>query len=111
MELPRPPFQPIVKDDEVYVPFTQYRLPHGTPVEVGVTMPISFKPKVDAITNAGGKFEVEILTTGHVSMTVSIENLSDEDPTIAHELSANGPEIDAALVRLVDRAYELITAF
>lgn len=110
-DLPRPSFQPKVNVDEVYVPFTQYLRPNGVARDVGVTMPDQYKSKIDAITEAGALFEIEVLTTGDVSMTVEWKTPIDEYETIAHELSPNSPEIDAALVRLVENAYKRISEY
>jgi len=101
----------VVKEGETFLPFTQYLRPHGIPKEVGVCMPKEFEPKISAILDTGAKFECEVLNTGQVSFTVELEQMNGDVDTIAHEICENNQKVDAALVRLVESAYKLVTAF
>lgn len=86
------------------IPFTQYMRPDGRKVEQFAPMPEGYEEKVKAILAAGLKFEAEVLTTGTVSLTISN---GEED--IAIELSSNGPEVEKALIRLIDTGYKETT--
>ena len=87
--------------DHWVIPFTQYLRPDGRkqPIEVEVFEETAAKAKV--ILDYGWAFEVEVLTTGQISMTVS-----DGEEDRAIELCANDPHINDTLKKLVDSAYE-----
>ena len=93
------------------IAFTQYLRPHGRKISTSVECSDDIIEKADAICAAGYKFEVEVLMTGNVSMTV--ENTDDdkldlEGGPIAIEIVPNGPGVLDAVVRLVNKAYAAI---
>ena len=53
------------------IPFTQYLRPRGKQVEVFIERPAEIYQKAQAIINRGYRFEIEVLLTGQVSMTIS----------------------------------------
>ena len=72
------------------IPFTQYHLPDGRrSVE---EFPCSSEPiqhLADRIIAAGGRFEAEILSTGHISLTCVARLDADEELDIAIILCRN----------------------
>ena len=85
------------------VPFTQYIRPSGRPVPVRIDRPDDVAAKAQRIIDAGYRFETEVLTTGMVSFTIYSPAV-DEDMAI--ELVENGPEVPAAVDRLINEFEE-----
>ena len=86
------------------IQFTQYLRPDGRKTQV-TTDPKDpeIQRMADEVIDAGGRFEIEILLNGMVSMTVAHD---EED--IAIEICVNGPEIHKALHALVRNAHKEI---
>ena len=82
------------------IPFTQYTWPNGEPRQIFVGRPPEVMNKAFAIIAAGFRFETELLTTGEVSLTLH-DPETEEDVDI--EVVPNGPEVPAAVDRLVER--------
>ena len=83
---------------EYDIPFTQYLMPNGRKVAVTIARPKEIYDKAMDIIKAGYCFEVELLTTGHVSMTITD---NDDDHDI--EVVDNGPEVPMAVDRMITR--------
>ena len=83
------------------IPFTQYLLPNGRKQEVTINRPKEIYDKAMAIIAAGYCFEIEVLRTGHVHMTISND---EEDLTC--EVVPNGPEVLKAVDRMITRFYQ-----
>lgn len=91
---------------ETAISFTQYLLPDGRTKQVSVNRPADIAAMARELQLRGLKFDVEILTTGAVSMTVEDEATEE---TLAHEVVANGPGMGEAVDRLVRTAYESVS--
>lgn len=87
------------------IPFTQYLRPNGRQVQITTECPPHNEDKVIVLLDSGAKFEIEMLHTGLVSMTVEFEMPDGEIETLAHEISKNGPEIEESINRLIISAY------
>lgn len=83
--------------------FTQYLRPHGHPVPVWIDMPAPVEEMAKAVVAAGGIFEIEVLTTGQVSMSVEKRGYSCDDHVA--ELCPNDAAVPDAVERLVRRAH------
>ena len=81
------------------IPFTQYLRPNGRAVDIYFQAPDHVFLKAEQLIADGFKFEVEVLTTGEISLTVS-----DGEEDIAIELFPNGPGIEKHVEALVDEA-------
>ena len=81
------------------IPFTQYLRPNGQAVDIYFQAPDHVFLKAEQLIADGFKFEVEVLTTGEISLTVS-----DGEEDIAIELCPNGPGIEKHVEALVDEA-------
>lgn len=81
------------------IPFTQYMRPDGRAVPVRIARPVEIAEKAQAIIARGLCFECEHLTTGDVSLTITDPDEGDVDI----EVVANGPEVPAAVDRLILR--------
>lgn len=77
--------------------FTQFLLPDGRRNPIEIWRPASIADKADAIRDAGFRFECEVLSTGHVSLTIT-----DDEMDRAIEIVANGPGVLAAVDRLIE---------
>lgn len=74
-----------------FIPFTQYLRPDGRQIMVQAPMPTGYDVRVEAILDHGWEFECEVLTSGHVSLTVS-----DGDEDVAGPFI--GPNDDEAVM-------------
>ena len=86
------------------IPFTQFKQPHGIRVSRTVSRPKNIERLAWEFIDRGGRFEAEILTTGEVSLTAC---MVDGEADLAIEIVPNGPEVTAAVDRLVKTAWEL----
>ena len=84
--------------------FTQYLLPNGRKRETSIYRPVEIEALAAEVAAAGGRFEIEVLRTGQVSMEV-VTGDSDEPRSLAHEICDNGPPLLAAVDRLVITAH------
>lgn len=80
------------------IPFTQYLRPSGRMTEATIARPKDIYDKAMDIIKAGYRFEAEVLTTGHVSMTIAND---DGDQDI--EVVDNGPGVPQAVDRMIAR--------
>jgi hypothetical protein len=92
--------------------FIQYLRPDGRREPASIERPPEIEALANAVRIAGGRFEIEVLRTGAVSMEVVADNPEDPDEplSVAHELCGNGPEVPPAVDRLVRQAYETLVA-
>ena len=84
--------------------FTQYLLPYGRRQTICIDRPERIAAKADTIRKAGYRFEVEILTTGEVSLTIVGKPLDediDEELDVAIRIVENGPCIVSAIDEMV----------
>lgn len=62
-----------------------------------------FRDKIDVIEKEGGRFEIEDLVTGEVSLSVKYYG-----ENVAEEVVKNGPLVVRATERLIESAYTLL---
>lgn len=86
------------------IPFTQYLRPDGRQRPVFHQTTLETEAKAKALIGRGAHFDIEELINGTISMTCEIEDEGGETVILAAETCANGPEVVAATIRLVDRA-------
>ncbi len=90
------------------IPFTQYLMPDGEIRPVEIEMDNDIEEKAQALIKLGCHFNIEMLSTGLVSMTC--EKDDEEDELIAIEICNNNPDVIKAVYKLVsDSYYQLIT--
>lgn len=90
------------------VPFTQFLMPDGRRREVTFECKEEFDSAVKFLLDFGARFECEILSIGAVSLTVEFFTPDREDLTLAHEISANGPEVTEAVEKLITNAVQAL---
>lgn len=83
------------------IPFTQYLRPDGRRVSITTERPQPIEAMADAVIAAGLTFTAEELLTGHVNLTVE----HPEDGDLFGEVVRNGPDVPAAVDRLVEAAF------
>lgn len=89
---------------ELAIPFTQYLRPHGR--KIAQFFPVDGRELFDLaekFLKSGGRYECEVLTTGHVSLT-AVHRVDGEDQDVVTEICSNGPAVPAAVDRLVRRS-------
>lgn len=89
------------------IPFTQYLRPDGRKRAVETDRPESVERDAHKFIAAGGVYEIEVLRTGHVSLTAAFP-LADGVEDIATELAPNGPGLEAHVDRLVARSMDFL---
>lgn len=80
------------------VEITQFMRPSGRTVATSTPLPVNTKTKYFDMLKANCHFEAEVLSTGEISLTVS-NSTSDVDC----EITSNGPEVQAGLVKMLER--------
>lgn len=81
------------------IPFTQYLLPYGRTKTVTIDMPEDVQNKADFLLKSGCHFDIEILTTGFVSMTCE-----RGDDLVSIQICENGPAVVESVRKLIDEA-------
>ena len=87
------------------IPFTQYLMPHGETKDIHLDCAEDLESVAQELIKRGCRFEVEVLSTGAVSVTC--EDYSDDpnDPeTLAIEIVANGPHMLGAVDKIITDA-------
>jgi len=87
------------------IEFTQYLRPDGRKRTVEIDRSLEVEALAAAFVTAGGWYECEELTTGHVSLTACFV-VDDEDQNVVIELCANGPEVSEHVDKLVKHSIE-----
>ena len=82
------------------IPFTQYCLPNGAKRRGDLEATQEVTELAQGFIDQGGWFECEILRTGQVSLTACAV-VDGEPQDVAIQLCENGPEVSAAVERLV----------
>jgi len=85
------------------VDFTQYVLPHGRRRDEHINRPAEIEAIATRFTESGGRYECEVLTTGHVSLT-AVKEVDGEEQDIEIIVCDNGPGIPAKVDELVRRS-------
>ena len=83
--------------------FTQFVRPNGRQQITGIDRPPDVEAQAAKIIAAGGRFEIEVLTTGEISLEAVIDE-DDDIRSLAIEICENGPEVPLAVDRLVAAA-------
>lgn len=78
----------------------QFLMPNGRQHPNSTELPIATKVDYDDMVKQGCRFEAEMLTTGHVSVTISNPQ-TEEDIDIS--VTANGPEVQNGMVEMLSR--------
>lgn len=84
--------------------FTQYKLPFGRQEEITIDRPEEIETMARDITMRGYKFEIEVLTTGIVSMTVT--DPDDDGGDVAMELCQNNEQVLVKVDKLVTNFHQ-----
>lgn len=92
------------------VEFTEYVLPNGAKRPYTIDVPDEVAARAREIKARGFHFDIEILMTGHISMTIESndDDVLDEEGAVAHRIVPNGPEVYTAVLALVDDAWSSI---
>lgn len=78
------------------IPFTQYLRPNGRTEEISIGRSTEIEDMAARFIKAGGAYEVELLSTGEVSLTAVMDNTDVEI-----ELVPNGEGVALAVDKLV----------
>lgn len=88
------------------IPFTQYLMPDGRQRETSIVRSMAVCEKATDIIGAGYSFEVEMLSTGDVSLTITDD---DGDADIEVVKNAPGGVVGEAVDRLVRRFHATLS--
>jgi predicted hotdog family 3-hydroxylacyl-ACP dehydratase len=94
-------------DAAVTIPFTQFLRPDGRRRAVEFAGSAEIEAMAQAFIARGGWFECEELNTGQASLT-ACALVDDEPQDVAGQIVMNGPEVPAAVERLVREADTLL---
>lgn len=85
------------------IEFTQFLLPDGRRQQTLIARPKEIAEKAAAVRDAGGRFEIEILSNGIISMEV----VHNEDP-LSMKLCQNDRSVPDAVDELVIESHEAL---
>ena len=88
------------------IQFTQYCLPDGRAKTVFIDRPGDIAEKAKSIIRRGLSLECEVLATNEVSFTVT----HPEEGDLECEIVPNGPDVPAAVDRLIIRYHDKLNA-
>ena len=91
------------------IKFTQFLMPDGRQRKVKITRPDDIVRKAEALQNNGCRFEIEMLMTGEISMTVerSSNRNGQEDEVLSHKICLNGPDVPINIDAMIHEAAEV----
>ena len=75
------------------IEFTQFFMPNGRSKPTIITRPDAIGEHANCLIATGCRLEIEMLTTGQISMTVEKDNEDGEINLLAHKVCNNGPEV------------------
>ena len=85
------------------IPFTQYLLPDGEKRQVSVERSTEIEALAHKVRLIGGRFEIELLRTGDVSLECLIRG--DDPQVLSSAICSNGPGIELVVDSIVEQAY------
>lgn len=85
------------------VEFTQYVLPHGRRREESIERSAEIEAIADRFIKSGGRYECEVLTTGHVSLA-AVKEVDGEQQDVEIIVCDNDPHISERVDELVRRS-------
>lgn len=88
-------------DETFEAEVVQFLMPDGRRRDTSTKLPMACRPAVEEMQKAGCRFEAEMLTTGEISVTISNPK---EGEDIDISLTPNGPEVQAGMIAMLDRA-------
>lgn len=80
------------------IKFTQFLMPDGRPSPVTIERPAPVADLADIIVARGYRLECEMLPSREISLTIA-----NDDGDAAIEIVPNGPEVPAAVDRMIER--------
>ena len=87
------------------IEFTQFLMPDGRQRKVKIDRPEETERLATELHDAGHRFEIEMLTTGAISMTVEIDGENGEEIVRSHQICDNGPAVPASIDTMMREAY------
>ena len=91
-----------------HVLFTQYLRPDGRRHAVSIERDGDIATKAASVRTAGGRFEIEVLGDGTISMTIERDNADGEVDILSAQLCANGTAVPETVDVLVEEAYRAL---
>ena len=95
----------VVSEQKREIKFTQFLMPFGTPKPVSIDRPVAIADMADAIVASGYRFECEMLPTHEISVTIT-----NKDGDHAIVVVPNGPEVPAAIDRMIEQFHATLDA-
>lgn len=81
------------------IPFTQYMRPDGHRVPQFIDLDATTEEKSANLIAQGFRFEIEVLTTGEVSMTIVHDDYGCD---VAIRVCPNGPQVPAKVAEMIN---------
>jgi len=87
------------------IQFTQFLMPDGRQKKVEIERPEETEQLATELHEAGHRFEIEMLTTGEISMTVETDGKNGEEIVRSHQICNNGPAVPESVDTMMREAY------
>ena len=85
------------------IEFTQYLMPYGRKKQISFELDKETEKNAPELIDCGFRFDVEVLSTGEVSVTCE-----GEEEGLAAEICKNDPAINDSVKKLVNDAYKVL---
>jgi hypothetical protein len=85
------------------IPFTQYLRPRGEKRAEEIERPAEIEEMAQRFIAWGGRYECEVLTTGHASLT-AVAEVAGEEMDVCIVLCRNGPMVPEKVDELVRKS-------
>lgn len=89
------------------IKFTQYLMPDGRKQEVTIERDANVEQMANELIQLGYKFEIEMLRTGEISMTIEHPSNEDGEPLVIRVIP-NGPLVPIMVDDMVFEGYTIV---
>ena len=87
------------------IAFTQFLMPDGRKRQMNIDRPPEIELLALELSDAGHRFEIEMLTTGEVSMTVEADGEDGAEIVRSHKVCPNGPPVTESVDEMMTEAH------
>lgn len=88
------------------IEFTQFLMPDGRQKKIIIDRPDDICELAEQLKKNQCRLEIEMLTTGVISITVDRNLANGEIQSLAHEICTNGPAVPIAIDKLINDAFK-----
>lgn len=88
--------------------FTQFLMPDGRQKDVIIDRSEETAKRADRLVSSGCRLEIEMLSTGQISMTVERDTEDGEIDLLSQKICKNGPQVPIMVDELLETADQAV---